>query len=691
MHRFFLYKLRFFIFLYLSFYFSKLSLANDELYSASFKNTDLVEFINIVSKNLEKTIIIEPNLRAQVNVRSYDLLTKDQYYQFFLNVLEVYGFAAVEQSNDVVKVIRSNKAKTSPTPVTDEATSFYDDEFITRVVAVKNVSVRELAPLLRQLNDSAGGGNVVNYDPSNVLMLTGRAAVINRLVAIVEMVDKAGDQEIDIVELEYASSFEIVRIVENLWENQNQRNTQNNFLLPKVVADDRTNSVLVTGEKEVRQRVVKLIKRLDKDLENFGNTKTFYLKYSRAENIVPVLEGIAGGLSQESSGTNTTGSMQNTAYQGASQNEVNIEFHEASNSIVINAQPDIMASLARIIENLDIRRAQVLVEAIIVEVMEGTGAAMGVQWFSDKYGMQQWNTGTQAPVSGLWAAAKEAREEPGSIICDPLGSCTENPATPGDYTLLSSLLGTVNGTMIGVVQDDWAAVLQAVSTSTNSNILATPSITTLDNQEAYFIVGQDVPVLTGTTGSGANVNPFQTIEREEVGVKLTVTPQINEGDAIQMIIEQEVSGISGQTSVDITINKREMKTTVLADDGSTIVLGGLIDEDAQESVSKVPYLSDIPFLGALFTSTSSEMQKRTLMVFMRPSIIRDNVSSNAVSQRKYNFIRAEQLKKREAGLSLLDEDAPLLDEWGRGKRSDEENSHLDEIEKLKNQELDEQK
>ena len=222
----------------------------------------------------------------------------------------------------------------------------------------------------------------------------------------------------------------------------------------------------------------------------------------------------------------------------------------------------------------------------------------------------------------------------------------------------------MSGGMWGLVDNDWGAILQAISTDTNSNILATPHITTLDNQEASFLVGSEVPIITGSAASSGNNNPFQTVERQEVGIKLKVTPQVNEGSAVQLIIEQEVSSVSGATGVDISISKREIKTTVMVDSGQTIILGGLIDEDVQESVQKVPFFGDLPFIGHLFKSTSNTVRKRNLMVFIRPTIIRDGLLLEEISKRKYNYIRAEQIIQQEKGLSLMsDEHLPLLPNW----------------------------
>lgn len=630
-------------------------------FSPNFKGTELEEFVNVVGKSLGKTMIVDPTIRGKVNVRSYDLLNEAQYFQFFLNVLEVYGYAVVEMDNNVLKVIKSKDAKGAAIPVVNDDSST-GDEFVTRVVPVRNVSVRDLAPLLRQLNDNAGGGNVVHYDPSNVIMVTGRAAVVNRLVEIVRLVDKAGDQEVEIVRLNNASAAEMVRIVDSLLRPQGKQDVTPEFFKPKVVADERTNAVLVSGEPQARARVIELIQRLDSELQTNGNTRVFYLKYAKAPDLVPVLKGVSKSIADEK---NASASSQQGGQRSRGNADISIEAHEDSNSLVITAEQDMMRSLEGVIRQLDIRRAQVLVEAMIVEVLEGDGINFGVQWIAPEYGVQQWQGTGQAPVTGLWAGGKEAEDVPGSSILNEEGKLiTQNPDTPGDYTLLASVLGSINGVMVGMIKDDWAAVVQAVKTSTNSNILATPSITTLDNQEAYFIVGQEVPILTGSTASSDNSNPFQTISRQEVGVKLKVTPQINEGNAVQMELEQEVSGIAGATAVDITINKRQMKTTVMADDGGTVVLGGLIDEDAQESVSKVPLLGDIPLLGELFTSTNSSKKKRNLMVFIRPSIVRDQTGMSYLSERKYSYMRAYQLQEEQKDIRFMPQDGPVLPEYG---------------------------
>lgn len=638
---------------------------SSEEYAASFKNTDINEFIQVVGRNLGKTIIIDPNVRGKIDVRSYDVMNEEQYYQFFLNVLEVYGFAVVEMESGVLKVIRDKDAKTSSLPVLDRDTRGSGDTMVTRVVPVENVSVRELAPLLRQLNDQSGGGMVVSYDPSNVIMMTGRSETVQRLVEIIERVDQAGDQDVDMISLEYASASEIVRIAQSLYEKNNDGVPA--LLIPKIVADERSNSVIVSGEPRARARVVKLIKQLDQDLKTEGNTRVFYLKYAKAPEVVEVLKDVSRSIQAEVEQQSSSGNTSQRRRTGGDET-VSISPHEPTNSVVITAQKDMLASLEKVIRDLDIRRAQVQVEAIIVEIMEGDNVDFGVQWISEDGGMVQYNNGNQVPIGSLAAGAYQARERKGTtttrITDGGVEVTTTEPDEPGDVSLLANLLGSVNGMMFGTIQNDWAAVVQAVTQDTRSNILATPSIVTVDNEEASFLVGQEVPTISGSTTGDNNDNPFQTVNRTEIGIKLKVTPQINEGDAVQMTIEQEVSSLSGATAVDVIINKRELKTTVMADDGETIVLGGLIDEDVQESVSKVPLLGDIPILGKLFSSTSTSKQKRNLMVFIRPTIVRDGNRMRELSSAKYNYMRALQLDERSRGISLMpSEESPLLNDW----------------------------
>nr|WP_214651525.1 type II secretion system secretin GspD [Vibrio anguillarum] len=656
---------------------SPLVMAND--FSASFKGTDIQEFINIVGRNLEKTIIVDPSVRGKVDVRSYDTLNEEQYYSFFLNVLEVYGFAVVEMDNGVLKVIKSKDAKTSAIPVVGDEGKENGDSVITRVVAVRNVSVRELSPLLRQLIDNAGAGNVVHYDPANIILITGRAAVVNRLADIIKRVDQAGDKDIEVVELSNASAAEMVRIVEALNKTTDAKNTPE-FLQPKLVADDRTNSILISGDPKVRERLKRLITQLDVEMATRGNNRVIYLKNAKAEDLVDVLKGVSDNLQAEKQSGQKTG-------QSSQRTEVMISAHAPTNSLIVTAPQDIMKELEDVVAQLDIRRAQVLIEALIVEMAEGDGINLGVQWGSLDNGsvIQYGNAG--APIGKVMIGLEEAKDTTTTkAVYDSDGNFlrNENTTTKGDYSTLASALGAVNGAAMSLVMGDWTALISAVSSDSNSNILSSPSITVMDNEEASFIVGEEVPVLTGSSAGANNDNPFQTVERKEVGIKLKVVPQINEGDSVQLKIEQEVSNVLGANgAVDVRFAKRQLNTSVIIQDGQMLVLGGLIDERAVESESKVPLLGDIPVLGYLFKSTSTQVEKKNLMVFIKPTIIRDGMTADGITQRKYNYIRAEQLYNADRGLKLMANDnIPVLPKFGDERtHSAEVQAFIEQMEK----------
>lgn len=609
-------------------------------YSASFKNTDIQEFINTVSHNLNKTIIVDPTIKGAINVRSYDVLNDEQYYQFFLSVLDVYGYAVVPMQNGVLKVVKSANAKTAAIPVADDEHTGAGDEIVTRVVPVKHVSVRDLAPLLRQLNDNAGVGNVVHYEPSNVLLLTGRAAVINRLVEIVRRVDTAGVEQTEMVRLNYASASEMVKLITALAKND--KASQGAVFTPKMAADDRTNTVVISGERDARQRVITMIKQLDREQPTQGNTRVFYLKYAQAKNLVDVLAGSSKTIQSEKAGASSTSGAASGGGSSFNGKDLSIVADEQTNSLVITAQPDIMQELERIITKLDIRRAQVLVEAIIVEMQDSDALNFGVQWVNTNGGGTQF-TGTGVPTSTVANAAIEYKND-GSFSSDT-----------------TSALSSFNGIAAGFYSGDWGGLITALANNAKSNILATPSIVTLDNKEAAFNVGQEVPVVTGSQSSTAG-SVYNTVERKTVGTKLKVVPQINEGDSVLMDIEQEVSSVASTSSTDssssssaslgATFNTRTIKNAVLVKSGETVVLGGLLNNQTSESLYKVPLLGDIPLLGALFRYNSTSTSKQNLMVFIHPIILRDPVSYTDVSSEKYNLFRNEQLN-RKAGQDSL--------------------------------------
>lgn len=595
-------------------------------FTANFKETDIKEFINTVSKNLNKTILIDPAVQGNISVKSYDILNEDQYYQFFLSVLDIYGYAVVPMDNGLLKVVRTANAKAAGIPLADKGKPGRGDEIITRVISLNNVPVRELAPLLRQLNDSTGVGNVVHYEPANALLLTGRASVVNRLIDLVERVDMMGYQQRETVKLRYGSASEMAKLVNDLVREESKGQSAN-ILQAKVVADERTNTLVVSGPEGVRRHAVKLINQLDQNDVNQGNTKVFYLRYAKADKIVPVLTGISKELKE--------GKAAEAA--PAASKPMSITADEQTNSIVITAQPDVMQSLEQVIAKLDIRRAQVLVEAIIVEVQDGNGLNLGIQWSNNQVGGTQF-TGTGAPISKVAAGVRQYQRD-GVISSD-------NP--------LTDTMSTFNGMAAGFFKGDWNVLLTALATSNKNDILATPSIVTLDNKEASFNVGQEVPSLSGSqTTSGDNV--FNSVVYKTVGTKLKVTPQVNEGDSVLMEIEQEVSSVDTSTNSSLgpTFNTRTIHNAVLVRTGETVVLGGLLDDSTKESKSKVPLLGDIPWVGNLFRYTNTESSKRNLMVFIRPTIIRDDDIYTSLSNQKYsNFRKIQQARQEEESNDL---------------------------------------
>ncbi len=616
------------------------SLAWSAEFSASFKGTDIQEFINTVSKNLNKTVIIDPSVSGTITVRSYDMMNEEQYYQFFLSVLDVYGFTAIPMDNNVLKIIRSKDAKSTSMPLATDEQPGIGDEVVTRVVPVSNVAARDLAPLLRQLNDNAGAGSVVHYEPSNVLLMTGRAGVIQRLMTIVERVDQTGDRNVTSIPLSYASSTEVVKMVNEL-NKMDEKSALPGMLTANVVADERTNSVLVRGEPNSRQRVIDMVKQLDRQQAVQGNTKVIYLKYAKAADLVEVLTGVGDSIQTD---------QQNAL--PALRKDISIKAHEQTNSLIVNAAPDIMRDLEQVIAQLDIRRPQVLVEAIIAEIQDGDGMNLGVQWANRNAGVTQF-TNTGLPITTMVAGADQFRRD-GTVS-----------------TAATAALGGFNGIAAGFYQGNWSMLLTALSSNSKNDILATPSIVTLDNMEATFNVGQEVPVLAGSqTTSGDNV--FQTVERKTVGIKLKVKPQINEGDSVLLEIEQEVSSVadsasSSSSNLGATFNTRTVNNAVLVSSGETVVVGGLLDKSTNESASKVPLLGDIPVLGYLFRSNSTETKKRNLMLFIRPSIIRDRSQYQSASASKYHSFNAEEEKQRNVNGSeggLLSNDLLRLPEGG---------------------------
>jgi len=647
------------------------------------KETDIGVFIEMVARLTGKTFIVDPRVRnKKITVISQHEMDEDEIFALFLSVLKVHQFSAVE-TDGIYKIEQLQTAKQDSVEVYTEGKKYSGDQLVTRVIKVDNVDVGLLVPLLRTLIPQQG--HMAQYKPTNVIVIHDSAANLERIVKIIRKIDKESNEEIEIIELEHASATEVVRILESL-EKQHSGAKKSDANKPKFVADERTNSILLSANNKTSLRLRALIAKLDAPIKNAGNTKVRHLRYAKAEDLATLLEGVADTLETED-GKKKGGSSR----RGGSNKSYSIKAHAETNSLVITAPPDIMKSFDSVINQLDIRRQQVHVEAIIVEVSESLNKELGIQWISDKGIINYSNTSPS--ITSLAAGVLSNRgQTTGSSVTTtaPDGTVTTTGPSEGqgdNGAGIASAIGGITGALFGFSDGkSWAGLLKLLATDSESNVLSTPSLTTLDNEEATISIGQEIPIITGSQLGSGNSNPFQSVQRLDVGIKLKITPQINEGNAVVLEIEQEVSGIAGSTAVDIITNKRQIKTTVLVNSGQTIVLGGLIDNDVQESIQKIPLLGDIPWLGRLFSSSVTTKRKTNLMVFIRPTIITDTNEINTISSNKYNYMRALQLDRKMRGISLMPlTDPAVLPEWDGSLAlppSFEEVEKLNEIEDL---------
>ncbi|MBV1911942.1 MAG: type II secretion system secretin GspD [Kangiellaceae bacterium] len=623
------------------------------------KETDIGVFIEMVSRLTGKTFIVDPRVRnKKITVIAQHEMDEEEIFALFLSVLKVHQFSAVK-TGKIYKIEQLQTAKQDSVEVYSEGEKYSGDQLVTRVIKVDNVDVGLLVPLLRTLIPQQG--HMAQYKPTNVIVIHDSAANLERIVQIIRKIDKESNEEIEVIELQHASATEVVRILESL-EKQSGSSKKAEANKPKFVADERTNSILLSAERKASLRLRALIAQLDSPQKNSGNTKVRHLKYAKAEELATLLEGVADSLETKEGKKATTSSRRGT------DKSYSIKAHAETNSLVITAPPDIMKSFDSVINQLDIRRQQVHVEAIIVEISEALNKELGVQWISDKGIINYSNTSPSITSLAAGVLAYNGQST-GSTVTTTAADGTITTTAPSDNgdngAAIGQVISGLTGALFGFTDgDSWAGLLKILSTDTESNVLSTPSLTTLDNEEATISIGQEIPVITGSQLGSGNANPFQSVNRLDVGIKLKITPQINEGDAVVLTIEQEVSGIAGATAVDVITNKRQINTTVLVNSGQTIVLGGLIDNDVQESEQKIPILGDIPWLGRLFSSTGTSKRKTNLMVFIRPTIISGNDMANSISSRKYNYMRALQQDKKMRGISLMPStDAEVLPEW----------------------------
>ncbi len=598
------------------------------------KDTDIQALIATVAEVTGKNFVVDPRVKGKVTVISSRPVNQNELYQVFLSILQVHGFAAVP-SGSVIKIVPDVTAKQDAIPVVTRRHPGVGDEMVTRVIHVSNVSAAQLVPILRPLVPQQG--HLAAYPSSNMLVISDRADNVERMVRIIRRIDSSSSSGVDIVPLRHASAGDVVRILTSLLQSE-RRGRGGAGAAPVVVADERTNSVLIGGDASDRLRLKALVAHLDTPMQSTGNTQVVYLHYADAKKLVPVLQSVVKG--QAAKGGKGTAAVQ--------AQDVEIAADESTNALVITAPPDMQRSLRGVIRRLDIRRAQVLVEAVIAEVSADNAAQLGVQFNAAQ------NLDSRGPIGGTnFSAAGPS-----------LTNMMQNPLAVGNGLSVGFIRGT--SALFGTQVLNIATLIQALASESSTNILSTPTLLTLDNQEAEIIVGQNVPFVTGRyTNAGATagvVTPFQTIQRHDVGLTLKVKPQINEGNTVKLQIQQEVSSLTNSTqAADVITNKRSIKTTVLVDSGRIVVLGGLIDEVHKENEQKVPILGDLPVIGALFRSRQSQLNKTNLMVFLRPVILRDARHARDYTDEKYDYIRAQQMALQSKGVFLMPgEKAPML-------------------------------
>jgi general secretion pathway protein D len=594
----------------------------------NYREADIRVVADQVQQVIGRPIIIDPRVRAQVTVLSNAPMSPEGFYKLFLSTLEVHGFVALD-SGDAIQIVPDANARFGQ-----------GDDYVTQAIVLDNIGAAQLVPILRPLLPQSA--HLAAHPPSNALIVADRPNNIARMMSLIRRMDQAGTQDIEVIGLENASADEVVRMLSSL----NQAAQASGGTPPvQVIADTRTNSVLLSGSGAARLQYRALVAHLDTPSAQGGDTLVTYLNYADAEELATKLQAQFGGTT----GRAAPAAGAEGGAAGAAAGPVSIWADAGTNALVINAPERVRQDMLAVVKQIDIPRLQVMVDAIIVEISEEKAAELGVTWLvnGDGTGFGLTNfTSTTGGILQLAQAASGDTPDPGVI---------RDGATFG----------------IGKVSDtgtSWAAVLSALHGDADTNIVSTPHIVTLDNEEAEIKVGQEVPFLTGqysSTGSGnnGNVNPFQTIQREEVGTSLKITPQINEGSGVKLTIEQETSSLSQGASgaVDLVTNTRTITTSVFVNDGDILVLGGLMDDQLRQGEQRVPGLGRIPGLGWLFRARKTEHTKTNLMVFIRPTILRNAEDARFQTGQKYRSVQTLQHELANDKVRLLkNEPQPTL-------------------------------
>ncbi len=592
--------------------------AQEGTWRLNLKDADIRAFVTQVADITGYSFVVDPRVKGKVTVLSSTPMNKHEIYDLFLAVLQVHGFTAIP-GEEVIKVIQQVDAKQIAENL-DRFPGTPSEQMITRVIPVNNANALELVPILRPL--VAKYGHLAGVAAANALIVSDHASNIRRIEDIVHDLDSPAEYEVEVIQLEEAWVGDMVTLLQELAPEELGPNSGADGAARKysVTADERSNRLILRGDKNFRDKMRNLILQLDQPSATGGTTKVVRLNHADAKNLTEILDGVMGEVVREAEGGEGGGTGGGSTRRNTSGFAVFAD--EGLNALVLRGEPSMMQEAEMIIAQLDVRRAQVLIEAAIVEISDQLGQEIGVQIAAGD------ESGSSTPVIGT--NFNNVGNSLGSVISAIISE--------------SALAPAVGGITIGAGQRNrdgisWGVMLQALSTSAAANLLSTPSIITLDNQESEIIVGQNVPFRTGqqaTTGDGLS-NPFTTIERRDIGLTLKVTPTISGDGLVRLVVEQTTESVadSVENASDIVTNKREIKTTVLADDGETIVLGGLINDNLTINKSKVPLLGDIPILGRLFSSETETREKRNLLVFLRPTILLGKAKAVEVTEEKY--------------------------------------------------------
>lgn len=616
------------------------------------KDADISSLIATVSEVTGKNFIVDPRVKGKVTVVSSRPMSPAGVYATFLAVLQVQGFAAVP-AGQAIKIVPETNARTDGGVPNGSGSGLPIDDVVTHVYQVENISAAQLVPILRPLIPQ--WGHLAAYPSSNMLIISDRAANVVRLEQLIKQMDQTGDREIEVVRLVNASAPEVVRTLTSL--TQQDKQSDPTARTPAVIADERTNSVLLGGDKGDRQKMLSIISKLDMPQTEGGSTQVIYLRYASAESLAPILQGYAQQASKSSSSSSSSGGSAAAATSapvssgssGGGIDGVKVLAEKDSNALVITAAPKMMRQIRDVITQLDIERAQILVEAVVAEVSASKASQLGVDW----------------------AVFNQNRIAAASILNPDTLSALGTAVSSGSDSAFLGLLGqgiNVGGGVISSGGTSLALLIKALKSDGDTNVLSTPTLVTMDNQEAKFSAGQEVPFLsgsysnTGSSSSTGTVNPFQTIERKDVGLTLGVTPQINADNRVKLKLNLEVSGIASGTagSSNLITNKRTLTNTVGIENGQILVIGGLIQDQINDTKNGVPFLSSIPFFGSLFEYRSVTKTKQNLMLFIRPSILRKQSDGDYYTRLKYDAVRQSQINSAVGSLPLSDSRRPVL-------------------------------